>query len=187
MVLRSFKSDAVLSIFTDWNRPVPSLADVDPTALLWAPEASQACNGRSWKKRGHAREEREWRQERLSCNVKKPEGSNKLKPWRSLPYFGSLVRWKERRHRKSRSSHFFSHSQSCWALLLFLKQGGSRWKRYFCFRLFGWSANVTRLHWSSWQCRYMYLSNWLDDDAPCTPNGQYTEYSASMTSSSLLH
>ena len=62
------------------------------------------------------------------------------------------------------SHFFFSHFQSCWALLLFSKQGGSRWKRYFCFRLLGWSANVTRLHWSSCQCRY--LSNWLDDDVP---------------------
>ena len=72
---------------------------------------------------------------------------------------------------------FFSHFQSCWALLLFSKQGGSRWKRYFCFRLLGWSANVTRLHW--WWCQCRNLSNWLDDDVPgCTPNGQYT---ASMT------
>ena len=47
MVLRSSKSDAVMSIFTDWNRPVPSLADVDPTASKSAPEANQACNGRS--------------------------------------------------------------------------------------------------------------------------------------------
>ena len=93
MVLRSFKSDAVLSIFTDWNRPVPSLADVDPTALLWAPEASQACNGRSWKKRGHAREEREWRQERLSCNVKKPDGSNKLKRVAALLWLAGALEW----------------------------------------------------------------------------------------------
>ena len=136
---------------------LPSLADVDPNALLWAPEASQACNGRSWKKRGHAREEREWRQERLSCNVKKPEGSNKLKRvaallWLAGAFSGIIV--------KLMSSHFFPHFQSCWALLLFSKQGGSRWKRYFCFRLRGWSANVPRLHWSSCQCRY--LSNWLD-------------------------
>ena len=114
---------------------------------------------------------------RLSCNVKKPEGSNKLKRI-------ALARWCVGMNVDivNVQSFFFSHFQSCLALLLFSKQGGSRWKRYFCFRLLGWSANVTRLHWSSCQCRY--LSNWLDDDVPCTPNGQY---SASMTSSSLLH
>ena len=44
-MLRSFKSDAVLAIFTDSNRSrsVPSLAHVDPTDLLWAPGASQAA------------------------------------------------------------------------------------------------------------------------------------------------
>ena len=42
---------------------------------------------------------------------------------------------------------------------------------YFRLRLRGWSANVTRLHWS---CQYWYLSDWLDDDAPCTPIGQYS-------------
>ena len=52
----------------------------------------------------------------------------------------------------------------------YFKQGGSQWKRYFCFRLRGWSANATRLHWSS--CQYRYLSNWLDDDVPCTPAHQ---------------
>ena len=61
--------------------------------LAWAPEASQACNGRSWKKRGHAREEREWRQERMSCNVKKPEGSNKLKRIAALLWLAGALEW----------------------------------------------------------------------------------------------
>ena len=100
---------------------------------------------------------------------KKPEGSNKLKRIAAL-----LWRWCVGMNVDIVNvQSFFSHFQSCWALLLlnFSKQGGSRWKRYFCFRLLGWSANVTRLHWSSCQCRY--LSNWLDDDVPCTPNGQH--------------
>ena len=42
---------------------------------------------------------------------------------------------------------FFSHFQSCWALLLFSKQGGSRWKRYY--RKRGSASYIVR-EWLLW-------------------------------------
>ena len=82
----------------------------------------------------------------------------------SLPYFGSLVRWNERRHRKC-PVIFPPFSVLLFTSFIFK----TRWvtvKEVFLLLI----TNVTRLHWSSCQCRY--LSNWLDDDVPCTPNGQ---------------
>ena len=95
------------------------------SALLWAPEASQACNGRSWKKRGHAREEREWRQKRLSCNVKKTRRLEETKEDRCLT--STLARWCVGMNVDIVNvQSFFPLFQSCWALLLFSKREVSR-------------------------------------------------------------
>ena len=109
--------------------PVHPFVDVDPTDSLWAPGPNQGCSAGGVKKT--------WRFEQTKRG--------------SLRYRGPLVRWNERRRRACQIILFFffffffffcCYFQSCYALLLFSKQGGSRWKKYFCLRrLRGWYTN----------------------------------------------
>ena len=149
------------------NRPVParSLACVDLTDFLWAPAESLQWR---WLREKRPREERKWRQERLSCRTwKKNWRLKQTKTERVGAYIGSPVRWNEGRSRKR--SVIFSYFESCCdhELLLIWKKRWFTVKEAFLLTITWLVCNMTRLHRSSCQCRYWF--NWLDDDAPCTP------------------
>ena len=115
-------------VFTDGNRPVPSLADVDPTALLWAPEASQAQVAMDVVERKEAVQEKTENDARKDWVAmwKKTWRLEQTKEGRCL----SLARWCVGMNVDIVNvQSLFPHFQSCWALLLFSKQCGSRWKR----------------------------------------------------------
>ena len=169
-VLRSFKSDAVLSLGsspTETSQSPPSPISIRLTCC--------------------------WRQEQVKLAMDEVERKEAKRRARMTP--GKIERQREKTWRleQTKEGRCLTLARWCvgmnvdivnvqsffflfWVLLgisFIFKQGGSRWKRYFRLRLLrGWSANVTRLHWSSCQCQY--LSNGLDDDVPCIPNEQYS-------------
>ena len=105
----------------------------------------QGCSGGGWEKRSQVKSKNDasknWAAEREEKNLKVRRNRNR----RSWRYRGTLVRWIESQRRKCPVISL----ASCYAVLLSSKQGSSRWKKYFCLRIGGWSAKVTRLHWWS--------------------------------------
>ena len=101
---------------------------VDPTDLLWAPGASQACNGRrGWKKRG---------QEKSEMTPHRKDWSATWKTWRfEQTKEGrclTLARWCVGMNVDIVNvQSFFPHFQSCWALLLFSNKMGHGKRGFF--------------------------------------------------------
>ena len=133
----------------DSNRPVPSLANVNPTGFLWAVGANQACNGGGWEKSG---------QEKSKMTPAKVALHNvKNKPWKLEQTKKRVIALRARWcvgvniDFVNVQSFFFCHFQSCCALPSFLfKNRLFTAKEVFLFtERCGWSANVTRLHWPS--------------------------------------
>ena len=136
---------------------------VDPTDSLWTPAwgPNQGCSGGGWEKKGQEKSENEASKYWAAESEKKSEGSSKLKEGLCVTQARWCIEWTSSSSSCVSNPFFFCHIQSCYSLLLFSKHGGSRWKKYFCLRVHGWSSKVTRLHCWFW-CP-------TDRNAPCTP------------------